>query len=474
MATLPLSFRTVILVSALTLCPSAGAAEPQPKEPNDAPAFKPVPLPDPHIPGFQFPEAETTILNWVVDSASVDCNVRRQAEKNINLHAWGLWKALLSDSCQKFEGQKLLVFETWPMPKRIQRLRIWARFNQIKFRPLALEPLIQLDQAGPVDPKGEIRYDPTAAEHIVREGLLHTTILDSLNKELKRDDIPAFPKTAISLKTRWRPLYTDLLTDGRYYPIRVWPGPPPGPVPFPEEDWPTWVWIDVKGGGEGNGKVITGMLERPPKATRQPDVTYSIDKFVHFRIDPSQDIALAPKDLRPGVFVVLEGMHVTTREMALWTWQTFWWVPDADRPAAPSSEAIANDRPCQLKGAERHYAMVPGYAMVLPLQPNTGGENSGTSIYAYNPYLEAKFGGRTNPLKASLPVKQNGKEIKNEVGIRTNCMSCHAMASHAKGDNAEFFRARYSGDRYVDLQDKHLFQGRLKTDFLWSIPICAE
>ena len=85
-------------------------------------------------------------------------------------------------------------------------------------------------------------------------------------------------------------------------------------------------------------------------------------------------------------------MHVAGREIARWTWQTFWWTPTPDDPQAPSSQAIAGLRPAQLAGAARNYAMSVAYDMTIPGQPNVGGQNVGSAIYAYNPYLEARFG----------------------------------------------------------------------------------
>ena len=57
-------------------------------------------------------------------------------------------------------------------------------------------------------------------------------------------------------------------------------------------------------------------------------------------------------------------MHVGTREITNWIWQTFWWDKNPNNPPAPSSKAIADSRPKELKGAARNYAMAAAYYMV--------------------------------------------------------------------------------------------------------------
>src|SRR5260370_279404 len=68
--------------------------------------FKPVPLPDPKIPGFVFPEKEATIVEWT----------EKDNQQAINRHGWGIWTALTSPSGEKFDGRDLLVFDTWSTP----------------------------------------------------------------------------------------------------------------------------------------------------------------------------------------------------------------------------------------------------------------------------------------------------------------------------------------------------------------------
>src|SRR5947208_11421327 len=69
--------------------PAVGGAEP-----GDGPGFKPVPLPDPKVPGFVFPEKEAVIVEWT----------EKDNQQAINRHGWGIWTALTLPSGEKFDG----------------------------------------------------------------------------------------------------------------------------------------------------------------------------------------------------------------------------------------------------------------------------------------------------------------------------------------------------------------------------------
>lgn len=130
-----------------------------------------------------------------------------------------------------------------------------------------------------------------------------------------------------------------------------------------------------------------------------------------------------------GQLAILVAMHVTTKEISNWTWQTFYWVPNPDQVGRPSSALAAQVRPKELKGAAGHYALYAGCAMVILNQPITGGTNKGVSVlFSYNPYLEGGFSGLgtgpNNAFQVASPL------IKGQpFGVQTNCMTCHALAT---------------------------------------------
>jgi hypothetical protein len=189
--------------------------------------------------------------------------------------------------------------------------------------------------------------------------------------------------------------------------------------------WPGVVWIDIQGGG-GGGQV--DLQASTDGSSRTDATTYPVSSLINHRLsalEASQFNLEAPgANAAAGDYAILVAMHVAGREIARWTWQTFWWTPTPDDPQAPSSPAIASLRPAQLTGAARNYAMSAAYDMTIPGQPNVGGQNSGSAIYAYNPYLEARFGPSNLP-NSLAGYGPDGKPANNNVGVNCNCMSCH-------------------------------------------------
>lgn len=102
------------------------------------------------------------------------------------------------------------------------------------------------------------------------------------------------------------------------------------------------------------------------------------------------------------------GMHVVSAELNnVWTWQTFWWQPNA----TPIAGA---------KGPFQHFAYATAY---WTLNKKPYGYR-----YAFNPYLEADFGTATFNQPAWNPQGQPGS-VTN-LGRTTNCISCHQVAMY--------------------------------------------
>jgi hypothetical protein len=409
--------------------------------------FTAVPISDPHIQGFAFPEDPAKISGWINLSDN----------NSIAKHGWGIWSAMTKDSGQKFQGQSLRVYETWETVEDIQASTAATVLKKsIQRRPNTLVPLKQfqhgihinaLDLSNAQTPTGFVKFDPSAANHIRSHNLfsasnLHGMVANGIAA------IPSFPVDAISIKAVYR------TTTARYLPISIWPGSPVSPKPFPPSTWGACVWVDTQdlGKGKGDGSTATACSSTSPKT----NATYGLANFIYFKTP-------ATGGGQSSVSILL-GMHITSREITEWTWQTFWWVPRPDQPTAPSSPAIAALRPAILTGAPAHYAMCNAYQNVSPSQPPTGGQNIGESIYCFNPYLEASFG--PDDLPDSIPGTYNGQQVKNNVGMQTNCMSCHAAANY--NPNGVANAPAYSGDRYRDLNDSR-FKGTLQLDFSWSI-----
>ena len=236
--------------------------------------------------------------------------------------------------------------------------------------------------------------------------------------------------------------------------------------------WPGNVWIDLFDGGSGRGAV--DEVGEADGSSRTDATTYPLANLIHYRLSAADAVALNQE--KPGTgaaagdYAILVAMHVAGREIARWTWHTFWWTPTPDDPREPSSIAIASRRPAQLRGAARNYAMALAYTMLTPDQPYVGGENSGAPVYTYNPWIEARLG--PTELPDSLPgLDPHGGATGNNFGIQSNCMSCHVRANY--NPNLRATAPRFSGARYTDLGDAQ-FVGTLQVDFLWSIARHAQ
>ena len=81
-----------------------------------------------------------------------------------------------------------------------------------------------------------------------------------------------------------------------------------------------------------------------------------------------------------GDYIVLLAMHMTTKEMDDWTFQSFWWMPTPD--AAP----FGHDRPAFVRAPFDNYQMCTAYSTVSPKG------HDGALTICFNPYLETDLG----------------------------------------------------------------------------------
>ena len=443
----------------------------------------PEPLPNPRISGFSFPESEATLTRWITEMTRGDPMTAAAAFENIHVHGWGLWTALTAETAQSYGGQTLRVFETWLTPDDLAgpppedgrsaagsqpRRAALRRFDGVEMQRERGSIDLRAAASGSMVDRvmGFVKFDPTAADHIVRQQLLRKDALDAL-LDGGAVQVPPFPGSALAIKPVFQLLRTKDLVQGRYHALKVWPGPPPTPRPWAPAHWPGAIWIDVADGGSGRGAIDGIALA--DGGTRTEATTYPISSLLHFRLSApdADDLNRSKPDqaASAGDIAVLVAMHVSGREIARWTWQTFWWTPSPEDPRAPSSAAIASMRPPQLRGAARNYAMALAYTMLSPEQPYVGGSNGTPAVYAYNPWLEARLAPADLP--DSIPgLSPDGRPAANNHGIQTNCMSCHAQANY--NPNRRSTAPGFTGARYVDLGAAE-FVGTLQVDFMWSI-----
>jgi len=426
----------------------------------------PPDLPDPGIPGFNFPEPELTLDNWVFSGNN----------QEIYLHAWGIWTALTMESGVTILGEPLRAFETWLTPAEMLQAMDGVTIEPMKRRHKLERPRQFRNKAKKIEKTAvtgpdtnifvSVAYNPAASNHAIMNKLFWGSTLTALLKYGYKD-IPNFPVSAVTIKPVFKVIQQSNLQEG-LYSFPVWPGTPEPAKAFDEPDWNTCVYVDIKNNGQGNGSIDMGC------SGPTPETTYNLTDFIYNTIT-AEDAAylssqLGLQNVAAGDYVILVGMHVTSREMKRWAWQTFWWSANPDAPFAPSSLAIAAARPTQLTGPARHYAMAAAYQMIVPAQPLDGGVNVGEPLYAFNPYLEAGFD--TSVFQVIRPIETSQGPVTNDYGVQTNCMSCHGLAQFnptpGHYDDSSNRQKPYGADFYLPLHDG-LFQGMLKVDFAWSI-----
>jgi hypothetical protein len=381
--------------------------------------FKPVGFPKhTDVPGFVFPVSQETIDKW-----NATDKIESMAE-----HAWGIWVGLNMKSGEMYQGQALRVFETWNTTDEVTPPTAAEATKSAKPRSLTPKRLRQFRfrngsmlsrESIPSDaPLGFVKYDPSAADFILKNKIISTTTLNKLIVSGQISNVPDLPNTSIAIKVQTDSTAPDPMNPG-YHKLNVWPGPPNPAAASGKGSWPNYVWIDLNPKNPSTGDGSSGV-------TRTPANTYSINDFIHFTND--------------GTTSIVEGMHVTTREASNWSWQTFWWTPEATKPPLPSSHKIASVRPEKLlkMGAPAHYAVALAYSMRT---------SKGSTVFGYNPYLEGGFSGLGGQF---------------QFGVQSNCMSCHANASYQGIPNS------YVGDENVNIGGPQ-FQGQVRLDFLYSL-----
>lgn len=424
----------------------------------------PADFPKLMIKGFNFPEDSTTIKTWV----------QRSNQDSIYLHGWGLWTGLTSLTDQKVPGYKepLRVFETWLTPEEMvneikngsKDYKSDTRSNRANLKkPHQLTHFSSTIETVNDSIHESAAYSPAASKFAIDNKIFMATTLYDYAKNKNRKEIPFFPNNAISIK----PVFKLLQTSGgkTSFNMAAWNGTTDKLIPFPEKDWESFVTVDIQNKVKKSGS------------------QYHLNDFIHYRFNKEDahffNTEFTEKeknklDAKPGDIALLVGMHVATREVTNWTWQTFWWDANSNNPPAPSSKAIADMRPDKLKGAARNYAMAVAYYMVNPNEPYVGDTIYGKPNYAFNPYLEAGFGPEVFNDSLSFVSTSSTDKVPTYVGVRTNCISCHRMATVnpetilTTMNKHKTSITPYVGNSFVSKTDS-LFQKQLLLDFLWSI-----
>lgn len=423
----------------------------------------PVPLPV----GPNFPVPAATINGWIANND--DAAIRG--------HAWSLWQAMTAPSGQSVNNQPLPIWDTWAdastvfpqpqaqdaslkaaaKPSTDRKFRSPAQFHHTRDARLrALATAVHANFPVAVD----VRLDPQAASFIGAPqpgpgggtySYASGASLTKLNAAWPAGTTPQnrgineFPVQAIETK----PVF-GLVKAGGLTVQPLWQGPSAStnagnPTP---DTWTTCVLVQP--GATGAVRAATASEISSVAASVQAQglacKTYLWAPLGTFYADQmnaaeaqSFNAATGGGSVQAaaGDYSVLLAMHVNTKEIPFWTWQTFWWQPGADTP--DNFPGGKQGQPSGLGAPWNNYAACTAYA-----QTTTSGGS--TMTVCFNPYLETSPG---------IPA-----------GITSNCVSCHGVA--LIGPNATY-PADYKKPIAFFTDPNYFTTLTTHTDFSWAV-----
>lgn len=379
-------------------------------------------------------------------------------EAAIGMHALALWNGLTQPTNQQFRGVPLTVFDTWYTACDIFGVTPTCGHGVVHHPTsplLQLTPPGQFLQVADDSDNGilsDVRYNQEMKDFVDSgyAGASYTS--GSGMQRAMSDGLGDLPDTASRTAMMIKPAY-ELFSSTQPTVITYWAGPglsiQAGSTTSPDVPGAsTWLKVAVidPTGTATNAKPVTfcadtvdssGNLVSSANYTA-PAGSYPVIPLSEFyalpvtsgeiaQIQRNRQTALQREAQRraqlgrppigvngcatpvpPNPVAALVAMHVVTAEVQnVWTWQTFWWTPNA-QPLAVGNPQF------------RHFDFATAYWEVDTAP--TGWR------YAFNPYLEAGFGTQVFGTPYWPAQGQPGSAIN--VGRTTNCISCHAQATY--------------------------------------------
>lgn len=427
---------------------------------------------------YTYPTDSTTINKWISNNNF----------KAMYKHSWYIWQHLTTPL-----NNGKLEYQTWSSPSQIiDKLNnsSTTTTKELLFKKPSQFGHAKIKQKtfDDTDMVEVVAYNKAAEKYAINNKIFYLSSLKAMQTG-KYSKVPEFPAKGITIKPVYKIITQNKLNNG-IYTMAAWNGPEYKDSGYPEKDWGSCIHVNTS---ENNDTNPNGSLDYDCNVMTTEN-TYFLNDFIHFKISKKQadsynkeivqdldqklkngkitlekyakllEISLSKK----GDIALLVGMHVGTKEIKRWVWQTFWWSPTPLTPSAPSSTDIASSRHgIKLNGAANHYAMGVVYSMLIPAQPYEGGKSEGELVIAFNPYLESGFGNGTFTGSTSY-VYNRGNKINTNLGVTTNCMTCHMAAAQDVINYNPNGSAPYFGDSYLGYKNP-IFEKRLKFDFAWSI-----
>ena len=386
--------------------------------------------------------------------SQLDALVAANDTTALRLHGWTLWAGVTADSSQSFNGQVLPIFETWLSEEEVfsSKLATFLAGRERNLRPLAVPSQFQAPKARTTADlrsrlRASVKLSPDAVGFLAAQqetpagsgqsySYKSASDFAQLNAFFDKHKTPAaerkiadFPAAATNLKLVWGTVKSAGLTG-----LPIWGGPQNSTNPdFPTE--PTWkirVAVDPTNSQRGRAKDIA-CNNRKVEADIVP-----IKAFYHIRLDANSAatanriLGLKAADrVAAGDYSILLAMHITTKEIVNWTWQTYWWQNGTNPPN--NFPGGVDGMPDTIKGPWRSYAMCISDSVTVPFN-----DPKGKLVNCFNPYLETAF------------------------GTASNCMACHARA------NANVGFSFYTETAFFD-PTSTIFRNKTRTDFVWAI-----
>lgn len=418
----------------------------------------------------------------------------------IRAHAWNVWAGLTADSQSSFQGSPLPIWETWlatddvftspptrlpadgELPPRTTPSRQFTDPNQ--FHHLRTK-IVLPENSNPASLVGFNKFDPSMTRYLWvghdgpasgehRPPYFYSSFESqwSLNlawpveTPLKDRKVVDAPASALELKPVMLWVSSGVLTA-----IPFWQGPnastaancanvdidqlrrptgrkvPTNCHPDPST-WTHCVLIDA-GNPEAPMRAATraefgaAILDQAPKCQAENARYAGIDLLYHFKLSGTEAAAFNAAQqpatpARAGDFMVLAAMHVNTKEIVTWTWQTFWWQGGERTP--DNYPGSADGRPESIAAPWNNYNMCAAYAQT------TRPDNQGDMHVCFNPYLETSPG---------IPD-----------GLRSNCVSCHGTAAINSPPTGGYPLSYYAP---IDFDDAQYFNCATQADFSYAM-----
>lgn len=434
-------------------------------------------------PGFNYPGVRAEIETWA-DSWDL---------AKITPKAWDLWAGLTAPTQQISDGSPLPVWETWCGNEEVfgktcgKGLRPARRFHNAvqlnhsgttsevrlasfnKFNPPMVAYLTKA-QPGP----GGASYDYTQQSSLA--ALNQAWPAGTSIAQRKVQEAPYAPPgggqqgfSGIEIKP-----VMYLVKQKGLSPVPIWKGLNAS-VPSSQSDcsqgataachpaptlWTTCALIDPSHPVAAPGEAVVAPAEATPEqiaavpanlasgfSCRAYYVT-SLSSIYSFKMNAQEaqefNAAQGNGNAEAGDYAVLTAMHVNTKEIVNWTWQTFWWQPSGDPP--DDFPGSTKGQTSKVTGVWRNYAMCTAYNQ-------TKGSASKDMVVCFNPYLETA---------SSIPD-----------GVQSNCMSCHGTATVGSvigtgGISTLGYPDSYTKPILFDSDPR--FATFTRTDFSWAIP----